>query len=56
MHLLTFLKIFPPGPFTRSFVFGTQFFFGAAFITLYVTSPRTAHRMVGYLEEMAVIT
>jgi len=56
MHLLTFLKVFPPGPFTRTVVFGTQFGFGGIFITLYLLSPYTAHRLVGYIEEMAVVT
>ena len=56
MHLLTFLTVFPPGPFTRTVVYGTQFGFGSLFITLYLLSPRTAHRLVGYIEEMAVVT
>lgn len=56
MHLLTFLQTFEPGLFTRSVVFLTQFGFGGLFITLYVASPRTAHRLVGYIEEMAVVT
>ena len=37
-------------------VFITQFGFGALFISLYVLSPPTAHRLVGYIEEMAVVT
>jgi hypothetical protein len=56
MHLLTFLTTFPPGPFTRTTIFLTQFGFGAFFISLYLTSPSTAHRLVGYIEEMAVVT
>jgi hypothetical protein len=56
MHLLTFLKMFPPGPFTRLSIFCTQFGFGGLFISLYVASPPTAHRLVGYIEEMAVVT
>jgi len=56
MHLLTFMKVFTPSFFTRSLVFGGQFVFGACFITLYVTSPRLAHRFVGYFEETAVFT
>ena len=56
MHLLTFLTVFPPGPFTRTVVYGTQFGFGSLFISLYLLSPRTAHRLVGYIEEMAVVT
>merc|ERR1719240_2257178 len=56
MHLLTFLQAFEPGPITRSTVFLTQFGFGSLFISLYLLSPRTAHRLVGYIEEMAVVT
>jgi len=56
MHLLTFLKVFPPGPFTRASIFVTQFGFAGLFISLYVASPSTAHRLVGYIEEMAVVT
>merc|ERR1712228_620719 len=56
MHLLTFMKTFPPGPITRAVVFGTQFGFAALFAGLYIASPRTAHRTVGYIEEMAVMT
>jgi len=56
MHLLTFLNVFEPGPITRGTIFLTQFGFGSLFIGLYVASPRTAHRLVGYIEEMAVVT
>jgi len=56
MHLLTFMKTFPPGPATRAIVFGAQFGFAAVFASLYVLSPRLAHRTVGYIEEMAVMT
>ena len=56
MHLLTFLRAFEPGPFTKATVFLTQFGFGSAFIGLYLLHPRTAHRLVGYIEEMAVVT
>jgi len=54
MHLLTFLRAFEPGPFTKATVFLTQFGFGSAFIGLYLLHPRPAHRLVGYIEEMAV--
>lgn len=56
MHLLTFMKTFPPGIATRSIVFLTQFGFAAIFASLYILSPRLAHRTVGYIEEMAVMT
>ena len=56
MHLLTFLNAFKPGRFTRFTVFVTQFGFFFSFTFLYIASPRTAHRLVGYIEEMAVVT
>lgn len=56
MHLLTFMKAFPPGAATRVVVYGAQFGFAAVFASLYLASPRTAHRTVGYIEEMAVMT
>lgn len=56
MHLLTFLQMFPPSWSTRAIVYTTQYVFGAGFIVMYVLSPRTAHRFVGYFEETAVVT
>lgn len=50
------MKTFPPGPVTRSIVFIAQFGFAAIFASMYIISPRTAHRTVGYIEEMAVMT
>ena len=34
----------------------TQFFFYNAYFFLYLFAPRTAHRLVGYFEEEAVIS
>ena len=56
MHLLTFIQAFESTPFQRAVVYGMQFGWAAFFIPLYVLSPRTAHRTVGYVEEMAVYT
>jgi len=56
MHLLTFMQAFKPGFLARSSVFFTQFGFGGLFIVAYVVSPSMAHRLVGYIEEMAVVT
>lgn len=56
MHLLTFLQAFTPGLATRSVVFLTQFGFGGLFIVAYIAKPAAAHRLVGYIEEMAVVT
>lgn len=54
MHLMTFIKIAKPNWFERLVVLFTQgaFFFGYGLI--YLLSPITAHRIVGYFEEEAV--
>lgn len=56
MHLLSFIKMKDPGFFFRAAVVGSQFGFGAAFITLYAISPKFCHRFVGYVEEEACAT
>lgn len=56
MHLLTFMEAFRVTPLQRAVVYAMQFGWCAFFIPLYVISPRSAHRAVGYIEEMAVYT
>jgi hypothetical protein len=56
MHLLTFIQLKKPGPFFRLCVVGAQGVFMNAFFLMYLISPRTCHRFVGYLEEEAVHT
>lgn len=56
MHLLTFLQIRQPGVVMRGLIMSSQFFFIAGYSLLYIVSPTTAHRFVGYLEEEAVKT
>jgi len=56
MHLLTFIEAFDATVAQRGTVYIMQFGWAAFFIPLYVLSPRTAHRSVGYIEEMAVYT
>jgi len=56
MHLLTFIEAFEVTTFQRGVVYLMQFGWAGFFIPLYVLSPRTAHRAVGYIEEMAVYT
>lgn len=56
MHLLTFLAIRQPGVILRGIIMISQFFFIAGYGLLYLLSPTTAHRFVGYLEEEAVKT
>ncbi len=56
MHLLTFLQIRQPGMFMRVLIMASQFFFISGYGLIYLLSPTTAHRFVGYLEEEAVKT
>ncbi len=54
MHLMTFIEIAKPSTFERLVVILAQWMFFASFSLLYLISPRTAHRVVGYFEEEAV--
>ena len=56
MHLLTFVKIAQPSLLERMLILFTQFVFYNAYFFLYLASPKTAHRVVGYFEEEAVIS
>lgn len=56
MHLMTFLEIARPTAFERLLVLLAQGVFYNAFFALYLLSPRTAHRLVGYFEEEAVVS
>jgi len=56
MHLMTFVQIAKPNWFERFVILSVQAVFFVAFFLLYLTSPRTAHRLVGYFEEQAVIS
>ena len=56
MHLMTFIAIAKPSGFERLVVIVVQWFFYVGFFLLYVISPRTAHRVVGYFEEEAIIS
>lgn len=56
MHLMTFLEIARPSWLERALVLVAQAGFFTFFLLLYVLSPRTAHRLVGYFEEQAVIS
>jgi ubiquinol oxidase len=56
MHLMTFIKIAQPSFLERMLImFGQAVFFNAYFF-LYLFAPKTAHRVVGYLEEEAVVS
>lgn len=56
MHLMTFIQIARPTLFERLVIMVTQAIFYNAYFFLYLVSPRTAHRVVGYFEEEAVIS
>lgn len=56
MHLMTFIHIAEPTQFERLVVMVTQAIFYNFYFFLYLFAPRTAHRVVGYLEEEAVVS
>ena len=53
---MTFVEIAKPNWFERLVVLLVQAIFFVTFFLLYLLSPRTAHRLVGYFEEQAVIS
>ncbi|MBN9526538.1 MAG: alternative oxidase [Alphaproteobacteria bacterium] len=56
MHLMTFIEVAKPTLFERMVILGVQWVFYIGFFLLYLVSARTAHRVVGYFEEEAVIS
>ena len=54
MHLMTFIEIAKPTLFERLVILLAQWVFLTLYSILYLASPRTAHRVVGYFEEEAV--
>jgi len=56
MHLMTFIAVARPNWFERALVILAQGAFFNAFFVLYLFAPRTAHRLVGYFEEEAVVS
>lgn len=56
MHLMTFIEIAKPSTFERVVVLLVQGVFYNCFFALYLVSPKTAHRVVGYFEEEAVVS
>jgi ubiquinol oxidase len=56
MHLMTFVEIAKPTVFERLVVMFVQWIFCIGFFLLYLVSARTAHRVVGYFEEEAVLS
>jgi len=56
MHLMTFIHIAQPSRFERTLIMVAQAVFYNLYFFLYLLAPKTAHRVVGYLEEEAVIS
>ncbi len=54
MHLMVYAHIAKPTWFERFLIVAAQVFFYLFYFTVYLFSTRTAHRLVGYLEEEAV--
>jgi ubiquinol oxidase len=56
MHLMTFIEIAKPTKLERWLILIAQGAFYNGFFLLYLVSSRTAHRVVGYFEEEAIIS
>lgn len=56
MHLMIFIEIAKPNWFERGLILLAQGIFWHFYLFLYVFFPTTAHRMVGYFEDQAVIS
>ena len=56
MHLMTFVNIAQPTLFERILIIIAQFIFIILYLFIYLISARTAHRIVGYFEEEAIIS
>ena len=56
MHLMAFVEIARPNLLERALILVAQGVFFNVFFLLYLLSPRTAHRLVGYFEEEAVVS
>ena len=56
MHLMTFINIAKPSAFERFLVMFVQGVFFNLYFFMYLISPLTCHRIVGYFEEQAIIS
>ena len=56
MHLMTFIHIAKPTAIERFIIMIAQFIFIITYGIIYLASQRTAHRIVGYFEEEAVVS
>src|SRR5919107_1048366 len=53
---IAFTEVSKPTIFERAVIIGVQWVFYLFFFALYLVSSKTAHRVVGYFEEEAVIS
>eukprot|EP00026_Physarum_polycephalum_P012565 Phypoly_transcript_12887.p1 GENE.Phypoly_transcript_12887~~Phypoly_transcript_12887.p1 ORF type:complete len:303 (+),score=70.85 Phypoly_transcript_12887:84-992(+) len=56
MHLMAFIKIAKPTFFERMIVLSAQGGFFIIYLLVYICHPKLAHRIVGYLEEEAIVS
>tara|TARA_Y100001936_G_scaffold90358_1_gene88925 strand:- start:782 stop:1459 length:678 start_codon:yes stop_codon:yes gene_type:complete len=56
MHLMTFIEIAKPTLLERLIILIAQFIFIIMYMFIFIISQRTAHRIVGYFEEEAVVS
>ena len=56
MHLMTFIEIAKPSRIERFLILLAQISFGIFYTLLYIFFKKTAHRMIGYFEEEAVMS
>lgn len=56
MHLMTFIHVAQPSRFERAVIMIGQAVFYNAYFWLYLFTPHIAHRIVGYIEEEAVLS
>ena len=56
MHLMTFIHISQPMRIERLIIMIAQAVFYNVYFWTYLFAPKTAHRIVGYLEEEAVVS
>ena len=54
VHLIIYSEIAKPNTFERVMIMIVQFFFYHIYFIIYLLSPKTAHRIVGYFEEEAI--
>jgi len=53
-HLMFFIEIAQPNWFERCLIVVAQFLFWHFYLFMYIITPKTAHKMIGYFEDEAV--